>query len=152
MLVPQPGAGEIEHTFATFLSLLNRLNDTNSNSLSHVTDGETTKRWVLRIRLHTHWLAGDELDDARITRLHELGGLLDSLACSAIDLLKKFGEFAGNVGRMAIEDRSIAGTNLTGMVEDDDLGVEGCSLLGGVILGVRSDITAADILDRHVPE
>lgn len=56
-----------ELTLAAFLSLLNRFNDTNGNSLSHVTDGETTKRWVLRIRLHTHWLAGDKLDDASIT-------------------------------------------------------------------------------------
>jgi len=136
--------------FATFLSLLNGLNDTDSNGLSHVTDGETTKRWVLRIRLHTHWLAGDKLGDACITRLDELGGLLDRFARSAIDLLKKFGEFASNVGRMAIEDRSITSTNLTGVVEDDDLGVERRSLLGRVILGVGSDIAAANILDGHV--
>jgi hypothetical protein len=53
---------------------------------------------------------------------------------------------------MAIEDRSIASTDLTRVIKDDDLGVEGCSLLGGIILGVRSDVTAADVLDRHVPE
>lgn len=120
--------------------------------MSHVTDGETTKRWILRIRLYTHWLARDKLGDACITRLDKLGGLLDRFARSAIDLLKKFGEFASNVGRMAIEDRSITSTNLTGVVEDDDLGVERRSLLGGVILGVGSDIAAANILDRHVPE
>jgi hypothetical protein len=53
---------------------------------------------------------------------------------------------------MAIKDGSISGTNLTRVVEDDDLSIEGCSLLGRVILGIRSDITAADILDRHVPK
>jgi hypothetical protein len=53
---------------------------------------------------------------------------------------------------MAIEDRGISGANLTGMVENDDLGIEGRSLLGGVVLRVRSDVTATDILDRYVPE
>jgi hypothetical protein len=52
---------------------------------------------------------------------------------------------------MTIEDRGIAGANLTGMVENDDLGIEGRSLLGGVVLRVRSDVTATDIFDRHVP-
>ena len=36
------------------------------------------------------------------------------------------------------------------MVEDDDLGVEGLSLLRGVALGVSSNHTTADILDRQV--
>jgi len=119
--------------------------------LPHVTDCEATKWWILRVRLHTHWLAGDKLDDAGITRLDELGGLFDSFARSAINLLKKLREFTGNVGSMAIKDGSISGTDLTRVVEDDDLSIEGRSLLGRVILGVRSDITAADILDRHVP-
>jgi hypothetical protein len=120
--------------------------------LPHVTDCEATKWWILRVRLHTHWLAGDKLDDAGITRLHKLGGLFDSFARSAVNLLKKLREFTGNVGSMAIKDGSISGTNLTRVVEDDDLSIEGRGLLGRVILGVRSDITAADILDRHVPK
>ena len=139
-------------TLATLLSLLHRLNDTDGNGLPHVTDCETTKWWILRIRLHTHWLAGDKLDDAGITRLDKLGGLLDSFARSAIDLLNKLREFTSNVGGMAIKDGSISGTNLTRVVKHDDLSVEGCSLLSRVILGVRSDITAANILDRHVPK
>ena len=53
---------------------------------------------------------------------------------------------------MAIEDWSVSGTNLTRVVEDDNLGIEGCSLLGRIILGVGSHITTADILDRHVPK
>jgi len=120
--------------------------------LPHVTDCEATKWWILRVRLYTHWLAGDKLDDAGITRLDELGGLLDGFTRSAINLLEKLREFTGNVGSMAIKDGSISGTNLTRMVEDDNLSIERRSLLGRVILGVRSDITAADILDRHVPK
>ena len=34
----------------------------------------------------------------------------------------------------------------------DDLGVEGSSLLGGVILRVRGDIWATNILDGDIPE
>ena len=120
--------------------------------MPHVTDGEATKWWILRVRLHTHWFAGDKLDDAGIARLDELGGLFDSFARSAIDLLKKLREFTGNMGSMAIKDRSISGANLTRVVEDDDLSIEGRSLLRRVILGVRSDITAADIFDRDVPK
>jgi hypothetical protein len=77
--------------------------------------------------------------------------LLNSFACSAIDLLEKLREFTGNVGCMAIKDRSITGTNLTRVVEDDDLSIEGCSLPGRVILGVRSNVAAADVLNGHVP-
>jgi len=141
-----------ELTLSTSLSLVHRLDDTNGNGLPHVTDCEATKWWILRVRLHTHWLAGDKLDDAGITRLDELGGLFDSFARSAINLLKKLREFTGNVGSMAIKDGSISGTNLTRVVEDDDLSIERRSLLRRVILGIRSDITAADILDRHVPK
>lgn len=141
-----------ELTLATLLSLLHRLDDTDSNGLPHVTDCETTKWWILRVRLHTHWLAGDKLDDTSITRLDKLGGLLDSFACSTVNLLDKLREFTSNVGGMAIKDRSVSSTNLTRVVEDDNLSIEGRSLFGRVILGVRSDIAAADILDRHVPK
>ena len=37
---------------ACLISLLDRFNDTNGNSLSHVTDGETTKRRVLVVGLN----------------------------------------------------------------------------------------------------
>lgn len=52
---------------------------------------------------------------------------------------------------MAIEDRCVAGTNLTGVVKDNDLGGEGSSFLGGVVLGVGSDVATTDILDGDVP-
>jgi hypothetical protein len=68
----------------------------------------------------------------------------------AIDLLDELRELAGNVGSVAIEDRSVTSTNLTGVVDDDDLGVERGSLLGGVVLGVGRDVATADILDRNV--
>jgi hypothetical protein len=45
----------------------------------------------------------------------------------------------------------VTSTNLTGVVEDD-LGVEGSGLLGGVVLGVRGDTLVTNILDRDIPE
>lgn len=106
---------------------------------------------VLVVRLHAHGLAGHKLGNAGITRLDELGRSLDRLAGTTVDLLDELSELAGNVGGVAIEDGSVAGTDLTRVVEDDDLGVEGRGLLGGVVLGVGSDVATADILDGHVP-
>lgn len=133
------------------LSLVDGLDDTDSDGLSHVTDSETTERRVLVVGLDTHGLRRNELGDARITRLDEFGGGLHCLTSSAIDLLDELGEFAGNVGGVAIEHWCVTSTDLTGVVEDDDLGVERCGLLGGVVLGVRCDVSTANILDRYVP-
>lgn len=51
---------------------------------------------------------------------------------------------------MAIEDGSVTSTDLTRVVEDDDLGVERSGLLGRVVLGVGGDVSTADILDGDV--
>ena len=57
---------------------------------------------------------------------------------------------ATHVGGVAIEDRGVTSTDLTGVVEDDDLGVERSGLLGRVVLRVRRNVASADILDGHV--
>ena len=54
------------------------------------------------------------------------------------------------MGGVAIEDRGVTVSDLSGVVHDDDLSGEGLGLLGGVIFGVRSDVTTSDILDRDV--
>ena len=51
---------------------------------------------------------------------------------------------------MTIQDRSIAGTDLTGVVEDNDLSVEGVGTLRGIILGIAADVSTTDLLDGHV--
>lgn len=98
-----------------------------------------------------HGLGGDEFSDASVTRLDEFRGVLDGLSAPTIDLLDEFGKLAGNVGGMAIEDGGVTGTNLTRVVEDDDLSVEGSGLLSGVVLRVRGNISTTDILNRDVP-
>ena len=90
------------------------------------------------------------MDDGGITRLDLLGEVLHLLAGTAIDFLNQLLELAGDVSGVAIQDWGVAVTDLTGVVEDDDLGLEGLGLLGGVVLGVGGDVTALDVLDGDV--
>lgn len=123
---------------------------TDGNSLAHVTDGETSKRWVVSEGLNTHWLGWNHLDDGGVTGLDELGGVLNGLAGTTVDLLEELGELAGNVGGVAVEDWCVTGTDLTRVVKDDDLGVERVTTLWWVVLGVTSDVSTADLLDGDV--
>lgn len=132
------------------LGLVDGLDDTDSDGLTHVTDGETTEGRVVGESLNAHGLGGNHLDDGSITRLDELGRSLNSLTSTAIDLLEELGELAGNVGSVAIEDGSVAGTDLTGVVKDDNLGGERGSADRGVVLGVTGNVTTTDILDGNV--
>ena len=130
--------------------LLDGLDDTDSDGLAHVTDGETTQGRVVGESLNAHGLGGDHLDDGGVTRLDELGGRLGSLTGTAVDLLEELGELAGNVGSVAVEDGGVAGTDLAGVVHDDDLGGERSGAHGGVVLGVTGNVATADFLDGNV--
>jgi len=151
----------------TLVGLLDRFDDTDSDGLPHVTDGETTKWRVLVVRFNTakkpamstskivktisrgipHRLGGDEFGDASITGFDEFGIILDRLSTPTIDFLDELGKLAGNVGGVAIKDGSVAGTNLTRMVEYNDLSIEGSGLFSGVIFGVRAHISTTNILN-----
>lgn len=72
--------------------------------------------------------------------LDELGGVFNAFTRAAIDLLEELRELASNMGSVAIKHRGVACTDLTGMVQDDDLGVERLGTLGGVGLGISTDI------------
>jgi len=135
---------------ASLVDLDNRLDDTDSNGLSHVTDGETTKWWVFRESFNAHWLRWNHLNDGSITRLDELGVAFDSLASTTINLLKKLGELAGNVGSVAIKDWSITGTNLARVVKDNNLSVERFSTFWWIVLGVTSDVSTTNFLNGDV--
>jgi len=135
---------------AGLVLLDNRLDDTDGDSLTHVTDGETTKRRVGGESLNAHWLGWNHLHNSSITRLDELGRVFDRLSSTTINLLKELRELAGNVSGMAVKDWSIAGTDLARVVENDDLGVEGLSTLGRIVLGVTGDVATTNLLDRDV--
>jgi len=132
------------------VNLLNTLDDTYGDRLPHVSDSEATKRGEFGIGFNAHRLRRNHLDDGRVTRLDKLRVVLELLAGTTIDLLNKLGELAGNMGGVAIEHWCVASADLTGVVEDDDLSVEGCGFLGGVVLGVRADETTTDFLNRYV--
>jgi hypothetical protein len=134
----------------TTSGLLNGLDDTDSDGLTHVTDGETTKGRVVGESLNTHGLGGNHLDNGGVTGLDELGAVLNRLTGTAVNLLKELLELASNVGSVAVQDGCVTGTDLARVVEDDDLGVEGSGTHGGVVLGVTSNVTTADILDGDV--
>jgi len=131
---------------ASLVNLHNALDNTDSDGLSHVTNGETAKRRIFGESLDAHGLGGNHLNNSSIARLDELGGGFNRLASSAIDLLEEFGELASNVGGVAIQDWGITSTDLTRVVENDDLSIEGLSTLWWIVLGVTSDVTTADFL------
>jgi hypothetical protein len=141
------GLGDLGGTTS---GLLDGLDDTDSDGLTHVTDGETAQRRVVGESLNTHGLGGNHLDDGRVTRLDELGSILNGLSGTAVDLLLDLGELASNVGSVAIENGSVTGADLTGVVEDDDLGLERGGTKRGVVLGVTSNVTTTDLLDGDV--
>jgi hypothetical protein len=111
---------------------------------------ETSERRIVGEGLNTHGLGWNHLDDGSITRLDELGGVLNGLSGTTINLLQDLRELAGNVGSVAIQDWSVTSTDLTRVVKNDDLGVEGLSSLGRIVLGVTSDVTTTDFLDGDV--
>ena len=68
----QRSRGEVL-TLATLLGLLDGLDNANGNGLPHIADSETTEGRVLIVGLDTHGLARDELSNASIAGLDELG-------------------------------------------------------------------------------
>ena len=122
------------------VGLIDGFDNTNSDSLPHVTDGETTKGRIFVIRFNTlvyqwfrkkgrldeiskthHGLGRNEFGDASVTRLDEFGSSFNGLSTPTIDLLNELGELAGDVGSVAIEDWGVSGANLTRVVEDNNL-------------------------------
>jgi hypothetical protein len=154
----------------TLVGLLYGFDDTDSDRLPHVTDGEATERWVFVISLNTHGLCvhseqakqvrskhlpdlrGNEFDNASIARFDAFGVGFHSLTSPAINLLEELSELASDVGSVTIQDGCVASGDLTRVIQDNDLSIEGSRLLRWVVLGVGSHITTTNVLDRYVPE
>ena len=66
------------------------VDDTHSDSLSHITDGETTERRILREGLNAQRLGGDEESHHRLSVLDDIGVLTEDLSGTLIDLLMIF--------------------------------------------------------------
>ena len=63
------------------------LDDTDSHGLPHVTDSEPSQGRVVSEGLNTHGLAGGQEDNGSVTRLDELGVVLNRLTSTTVDLL-----------------------------------------------------------------
>jgi hypothetical protein len=92
-------------------------------------------------------LGGDEGNQGGVTVLDELGVLFLRLTGSSVDSVVDGFELASNMCSVAIEDGGVSVLDLTGVVHDDDLRVERSDFLGGVVLGIGSDVSSADVLD-----
>ena len=106
------------------IALGNLLDDTDGDGLSHVTHGKTSEKGVVRESLDAHSLLGYHLNDSSISRLDLLRVVLKFLSRTTINLLLQFSEFASDVSGMAIDDGCVAGTDLSRVVQDDDLQIK----------------------------
>lgn len=118
--------------------------------MTHVTDSETTQRREVREGFDAEWLSWDQGNHSSITRLDEFRVLFGGLAGTTIAFFLDFGEFAGNVGGVAIQNGSVAVTDLARVVQNDDLSEEVGSTLGWVVLGVTGDVATAQLFDGDV--
>ena len=113
----------------------------------HVSNGVSTKRGIFLEDFTAEGLGGDEGDESGISVLDELGVLFLRFTSSSVDLVVNGFELASNMGSVAIEHGGISVLDLTGVVHDDDLRVERSNFFSWVVLGIRSDVSSADILD-----
>merc|ERR1711899_373523 len=109
------------------------LDDTDSNSLPHVPDGEPSQGRVVGEGLRAHGLAGEQLHDGSVSGLDELGRILSGLAGTPVNLLKDLSELASNVGGVAVKHWGVAVGNLAGVVQHDG---------GRFVLGVGGDVAS----------
>jgi len=60
------------------------------------------RRRARKVKKTHHGLGGNHLDDRGVSRLDELGLVLDRLSGTAVNLLEESVELAGNVGGVAL--------------------------------------------------
>jgi len=132
------------------IAFLDGFDDTNSNGLSHISNGESSKRSVLTEWFDAHWLGWQHLDNSGVSRLDFGWVVFDLFTGSSIDFLDHFIESASDVGGVAIQDWSVSFLDFTWVVQDDDLGVKGFGFSGWVVFAVGADVTSSNILDGDV--
>jgi len=124
----------------------NFLDDSDSDSGLHISDGESSKRRVFLEVLNTEGFGGHNSDDGAVTGLDTSGFVFHGLTGSSVDFLEDLFEFAGNVGGVAVEDGGVSVGDGSGVFDDDDLGGEILANLGGVVLGVGTDVSSSEVL------
>jgi hypothetical protein len=114
--------------FAGLLTLVNTLDNTYCNGLTHVTDGESTERRIISECFNAHGFGRNHFNDGCITGFDEFGSIFNPrliskvrkckilLAGTTVNLLQEFREFAGDVSGVAIQNGSVSSADLTGVV------------------------------------
>lgn len=118
------------------VTFLDGLDDSDGNSLSHISDGESSKWSVLGKWFDAHWLGWQHLDDGGITGFDLWWIIFNLLSGSSIDFLDHLVESASDMSGMAIQDWSVTFLDFTGVVQDDNLGVESFGRESWVFLAV----------------
>src|SRR5262249_25420756 len=95
--------------------------------------------------LNAQWLGRNHVNHGSISSLDGLWLLLNNLSGTAIHLGLNLVELACDVGSVAINNWRIPVADLTRVVEHDNLGQEPVNSCWGVVLGVSSHVTTADI-------
>merc|ERR1719367_792750 len=67
-----------------------------------------------------------------------------------VNLLLDLSKLAGDVGGVTVQDWAVAVADLTGVVQDDDLGSEVRDSGGGLVLAVGGNVTSLDVLHGDV--
>jgi hypothetical protein len=123
------------------------LDDSDGDSLLHVSDGESSEWWEFSKGLDGHWLGWDHLNNGGVLGFDELWEFFGGLTGSLVHLGEDLSELASNMASVAIEDWGISVHDLTWMVHDDNLGVEALGVLSWNVLGIRSDVSSLDVSD-----
>jgi len=127
--------------------LFNTFDDTDGNGLFHVSDGESSKRWVLIEGFNAHWFLGNHSNHGGITGFDGLWFGFNNFTSSSVDFAFNFIEFASNMGSVAIKDWSISLLDLTWVVQYNNLSQEVGGVLSWIVLRIRSDISSSEIFD-----
>jgi len=78
------------------------LDDTDSDSLFHVSDSESSEWWVIRENFTAHWFRWDQSNHSGIIGFNEFWFFFKFFTRSSIDFAVEFVEFTSDVSSVAI--------------------------------------------------
>lgn len=125
---------------ATGIFEVDTLDDTDGDSLSHITYRETSQWRELLERFDAQRFAGHQDNDGSIARFDGFWVVFNWFTGTTIDLLLDLLKFAGNVGCVTIQHWGITVRNLSRVIQYDDLGGEVGSSAWRTSLWVTSNV------------
>jgi len=133
--------------FWTSFLKLSLFDNTDSDGVAHITHSKAAERSEVRVGFKTHGRGWGQSDHSGITSLDSGWKQGCDLTGTGIKLGQHSVEFACNVSSVAIQNGSVARLDLF-VLEDDNLSKESAHRLWWVLLGITSDITTGNLLDR----